>query len=368
MTRRLSGQGPLLPNRKLLYIKQDGEPGAEEARVVAFGATNEEATLGILRASPCPVRVDDLVERIGRRRIPEEALYFEQGVVRLEAHFPDFRAWVSRLAPPTVEVMQREPPDREWAAQELFLELREAMAVPAWLNAWSLASILRRSGQARYLGLNRFSVLERPDDKERVRWCEAMARVLRERGAPTARGELVAELQKKATTFMTTVTVYLARPPFVSCGAGRVGLLERDLPGGAAAMAEALDHLFGVLERSGRGLGPSMVKAEVARLSESHSAWPVEMCLSVARSDPRFRQSKRGVVGLSRWEGVRVPARAEIVEQCLREAGGRVSVEAVQQRIQFYYGAATDRREVGRMANELGAVMREGWLTLEPGE
>ena len=146
--------------RGLLYIKQVGEPGVGEARVVAFGATNQEATLAILRASPRPVPVHVLVERVGRRRIPEEALYFARGLVGHEAHFPDFRAWVAKLAPPAVEVMRREPPGREWAAQELLEELREAMELPAWLNAWHLASILRKSGRARYLGWNRFSTLE----------------------------------------------------------------------------------------------------------------------------------------------------------------------------------------------------------------
>ena len=87
--------------------------------------------------------------------------------------------------------------------------------------------------------------------------------------------------------------------------------------------------------------------------------------MSVLRGDPRFRLSQSGGVGLSQWETVRVPSRAEIVRKCLEEADGRVTVEAVQRRIEAYYGAAPERFAIGAMANRFGAVLRGDWLERE---
>ena len=60
--------------------------------------------------------------------------------------------------------------------------------------------------------------------------------------------------------------------------------------------------------------------------------------------------------------------RAELLRQCLEEAGGRVSVEAVQRRIEAYYGEATDRVGIGLMANRFGAGLRGEWIEREAGE
>ena len=84
--------------------------------------------------------------------------------------------------------------------------------------------------------------------------------------------------------------------------------------------------------------------------------------MSVLRGDPRFRLSQSGAVGLAHWDTVRVPSRAEIVRECLQEADGRVTIEAVQRRIEAYYGAAPERITLGQMANRFGAVLRGEWL------
>jgi hypothetical protein len=41
---------------------------------------------------------------------------------------------------------------------------------------------------------------------------------------------------------------------------------------------------------------------------------------------------------------------------------GRVTVEAVQRRIEAYYGTASERFTIGAMANRFGAVLRGEWL------
>ena len=103
----------------------------------------------------------------------------------------------------------------------------------------------------------------------------------------------------------------------------------------------------------------------MTRLSQTHAQWPAEMCLSVLRGDSRFRLSQSGAVGLSSWETVRVPTRLELLGQCIEEAGGRVSVDAVQRRIEAYYGEASSRVAVGLMANRLGAALRGEWIERE---
>ncbi len=344
--------------REILHIEESGG----QARVVGFGTTRPAAILALLRASTNPMRVEDVIERLERGHMPEEVLFFDSGLIGLEQHFPDFELWREKLVPKAIEVMQQESPERQWLANEILDEIRESTELPDSLNHWRLASLLRRSGRVRYLGRNRFGLLESPEERGRIHYHDELTRILRERGEPMLREDLIAELRRKMTATPSTVAMFLGRPPFVACDSDRVGLYDRDLPGGAEAMAEGLEHVARVLERRERGLGAAKVKTEISRLSQTHASWSQEMCLSVLRGDPRFRLSQSGGVGLSQWEAVRVPSRAEIVRKCLEEAEGRVTVEAVQRRIEAYYGAAPERFAISAIANRFGAVLRGDWL------
>lgn len=350
--------------RELLHIEgpEAAPGGGKEARVVGFGTTTAATLLAMLRASPTPMRVEEVTERLGRCHMPDEVLFLDRGVVGLEQHFPDFRGWMERLAPPALAVLQCEPPERQWLANEILEELRDSVDLPEWLDHWHLAALLRRSGRLRYLGRNRFALLDAPDEQGRIQYRAELARILREHGEPMVREQVIAELGKRTTAIPSSIISQLARPPFLICDADRVGLLDRDLPGGADALIQMLEHVAGLLERRDRGLGAAQIKIEVSRLSQAHAEWSVEMCMSVLRADPRFRLSQSGAVGLSQWESVRVPSRAEIVRQCLEESEGRVSVEAVQRRIEAYYGELPDRIQIGAMANRFGAVLRGNWL------
>ncbi|MFT3770136.1 MAG: 3'-5' exonuclease [Minicystis sp.] len=344
--------------RGLLHVEET----SAEPRVTAVGDTQAAAILAMMRASPVPMRVEELWARLGRGHPPEEVMFFGHGVVGLEQHFPDFAVWMDRLVPAAVRVMERDAPERQWLASELREELREEIEIPEWLTDWHLGSLLRKSGKVRYLGRNRVALLDVPDGQGRVLYHEELIRILRERGEPMPREELVGELRKKTSVADTTVNLCLTRPQFLRCSADRFGLTERDLPGGAEARAEAAEHVATLLEHRERGLGAMQLWAEVARLGPAHAQWTPEMCLSVLRGDARFRLSQAGAVGLASWESVRVPARRELVGQCLEEAGGRVSVEAVQRRIEAYYGEAPGRVSIGQMANRFGAVLRGEWI------
>jgi hypothetical protein len=345
--------------RALLHLDAASAP---EARVTAFGTTHAASLLAILRASPTPVRLDEIWARLGRGDVPDEVLLFGSHQIGLERHFPDFASWMERLVPAAIQVMEREGPERQWLAGELLDELREPHDVPEWLTEWHLGGLLRKSGQVRYLGRLRVALLDAADDRGRLQFHDELLRILREHGEPMAREDLIAELRKRTSIRELTVRQCLTRHRFLRCGGDRIGLIERDLPGGADALAAAASHAAALLEQRGRGVGAAELQAEVVRLSPDHARWTTDMCLSVLRSDARFRLSNAGAVGLASWESVRVPTRMELVRQCIEEAGGRVRVEVVRRRIRAFYGEAPDRMRIGMMANRFGAGLRGDWI------
>lgn len=81
--------------RDLLHVE---EAGGGEGRVVGFGATQAAAIPALLRASPVPMRVEDVAARFGKN-MPEEVLYFDRGLVGLEHHFPDFPVRMANVVP-----------------------------------------------------------------------------------------------------------------------------------------------------------------------------------------------------------------------------------------------------------------------------
>lgn len=86
--------------------------------------------------------------------------------------------------------------------------------------------------------------------------------------------------------------------------------------------------------------------------------------MSVVRNDSRFRMSISGNVGLADWESVRVPTRAELVKQCMEEGNGRVTVEAIQDRIAAVYGVAPERLHLGQYANRFGGRLDGEWVVV----
>jgi hypothetical protein len=83
-----------------------------------------------------------------------------------------------------------------------------------------------------------------------------------------------------------------------------VGLVERDLPGGAAAQARAAGRVAALLERRGEAMSARQLHAEVRKLGGAHARWTEEMCSSALRGDARFRHTRAGV-GLARREAGR---------------------------------------------------------------
>lgn len=165
--------------------------------------------------------------------------------------------------------MEREGPERQWLAHALREDLAEPMEIPDWLTAAHLASLLRRSGRVTYLGRLRVALLDREDGPDPVPR-GICRRLLLTRGGPMTRDELLSALRSRMTVRELTFAGLLLRPQFLHCDDERVGLTERDLPGGTEALAMALEHMAGVMERRQRGFGRGQVLAEIAALSPAH--------------------------------------------------------------------------------------------------
>jgi hypothetical protein len=346
------------------HLVVDGKRGT--SRVVAFGVTRKAmhgaALLAALRASPRPMRTELIRERFGDVDLPSEALVLGRGLVGLERHFPNFAAWMERLVPAAIRVMERSPPERQWHPRELREALREELRIPKWLTHWHIGTLLRRSGKVRCMGRMTFVLPSAPDGQPVIVVRYELVRVLRAHGGPMPRAELVAELRRRISADANMIHVYLSRPPFLRCDQSRYGLLERDLPGGKKALTKAADHMAALLGRRGRGLATAELRAELRLLGSVYAGWTREMCVSALGSDDRFRRSAVGALGLSSWESVRIPSRRELVRQCLDKGGGRASVAAVQRRINAYYGEAPARARIAMIAKRVGAELRGKWL------
>lgn len=334
-----------------------------DERVVAIGDSRRAEALGILRASPTPMNVDELYRRVGSRlHFTDEFLYFGPRTVGVEQHFPEFARWRSLLVPAARALIESTAPDRQWTCSELLEELREEHELPEWLNAFCLGSLVRGSPELVYLGRLRVALPAGEESQTRVFIHEAVEKILREAGAPVSKDELFAKLRARLGASPLTLQALLAKPGFVRVDDDRVGLLDRDVPGGAEAIAEALDQLEAILDRRGRGLSSHHASAEVRQLSLPHEAWTEALMMSLVRGDGRFRTSRSGAIGLSAWESTRVPTRQELLRAALDEASGRVSVEAVCDRIEAYFGDRPTRGTLGGMAAASGASLDGGWI------
>lgn len=330
--------------------------------VVAVGDSRAAAIVVLLSDSPTPLPVAEVRALTGSGAPPEEVLVFAGGRMGLERHIPDFDRLMRRLVPRAVDLMTREGPDRQWLAREILAALRRSSTVPPWLDPWQMSSLLRRSGKVRYLGRMRVALPGSPGSEERMHIHPAIVGILRANGGPMHRDELVARLDAKTGTSELTLKQALQSAPVYRVDEHRYGLLERDVPGGPSALADALEHIAAALARRRRGLGAVPLAAKVARLSADHARWGPQTCLAVCRADARFRVSRSGAVGLATWEDVRVPSRAELTRQCLEESGGRVSVEAIEARIHAHYGVRPTRATTAGIAKEAGAALRGGWV------
>lgn len=335
----------------------------EHGRMLSFGRERVAEVLGFLSRCPEPVSIRELEATLGaRRHLPDEVFYFDFGVVGLEQHFADYATWKRRLVPICVGVMESDL--RQWRVADLLDAVRERIELPEWFGVWNLAEILRRSSEVRYL--NRLRVtLPGVNDGTRLQPAELAEQLLLEHGAPLPYRALLRRVTSQTMLNRSTFRQTMFQLPFVEVDEELIGLMERDVPGGARAIARFGDALAEELMRANRGLGGGRLASLLARLGGVHARWTVQMARGVARVDPRFQLPPGAVggVGLAAWEGARVPTRAAIILDCVEEHGGRVPVRVVLDRLHAEHGMWMDRRLLGTYVYRNGLRMRGGEIS-----
>jgi Sigma-70, region 4 len=345
---------------QLFWTRLQAHLHFEESKNQVFGFGNTRATevTAFLRSCGLPVRMADLQAMFGRFHGFDELLYVDRGLVTLPECVPDFAKWQARLVPLCVAIMRDDERERQWSAVELLDEVRQRARVPEWLGHWYLAGMLKRSEEVVYLGRLRVALPDQDNSEQRIHLEPLLIDLLTNANHPLQLDQLLEQARTHTSFPELTYSMMVKRPPFVQVDEHRVGLIERDVPGGPEAVAAFEEALADELAKRQLGMSPTELAHFVGGISDTHARWTWWMARSIARGDTRFRLSQTGAVGLSDWDDVRVPTRAQLLLACLDEDNGRTSVAKIQGRITELYGRCPSRTQVGLLAAGLGASMR----------
>lgn len=338
----------------------------DPTQVNGFGRYRDAAVIAFLNAQDEPVPVSLLEEKVGRGGLPDEVLYFKRGVVGLKKHFPDFDDWAERLVPAVVDVMNQLPAGRQWLVPELHEELRARELLPDWMGHWHLASLLRSSGRVEYLGRLRVALRGGGQQQERLRFEDLFLELLEDAGSPLPFDELLRQARTRSDVREETAKILLNQAPFVRLDEARIGLVERDIPGGPEAVAVAVDAVAAHLAQTQRGLTPHQATLLVQRLSEVHAGWSRQLVVSLLRSEASLRIDRSKNIGLDEWDDSRCPTRAEFLRREVARAGGQLAIDQAQARMAELYGRAPDRGQLGALAAEVGLQLTGTELTHSP--
>lgn len=339
--------------------------------VMGYGRYRTDDVIAFLNGQPEPVRIEVLEEHCGRGSLPDDVLHFRRGVVGLKRHFPDFDDWSNRLVPAALDVMQERPAGRQWLVPEIHEALRERGLLPEWLGHWHLASLLRLSGQVDYLGRLRVALKDSGQD-ERLQYLQLLQRVLEDAGTPLPFDELLARARVQTDILETTATLRVAAAPFVRMDESRIGLVERDIPGGPQAVAGAIEAVVRVLSDTQLGLTPHQATQIVNGLSDVHATWTRQLVTSVLRNESTIRIDRTKNIGLDEWDDARCPTRPEFMRREVQHAGGRLPMAKLYASMDAFYGRAPDRGSLGVMAQQVGltivgdTIMRAASTAPEP--
>jgi hypothetical protein len=323
---------------------------------LGYGRHRDDEVVAFLNSQEAPIPIALVEERCGRGRLPEEVLYFKRGVVGLKRHFPEFDAWMERLVPAALEVMKERPAGRQWLVPEIHEALHERGLVPEWLGHWHLASLLRLSKQVDYLGRLRVAAKE-SGQEQRLQYEETLESLLEEAGGPLDFTELLDRARVRTDISDGGAASTVISAPFVRLDDRRIGLVERDIPGGPQAVAGAIEAVVQKLNETERGLTPHQATQLVNALSADHATWTRQLVTSVLRNEPSVRIDRSKNIGLDDWDDVRCPTRPEFVRREVQRAGGTLSIAALVASMEEVFGRAPDRSSLGVLVTQVGLTI-----------
>ncbi len=328
------------------------------AMVAGIRDTRAARLISYVSASPEPVPVAELQEKFGRGQMPPELIYVNRGVVALPHHVPGFYRWSSRIVPLCIQIMNREDAIRQWTSFELLDELQDVARLPDWLGHWVLASMLRLSGEVKYLGRARVALHNESEETERFYFHTLAKEVLTHAGKPLDKDAISKEIERKASMCEQTLLQFLCRPPFVQVSSDVFGLISRDLPGGVEAQIRACQEIVDALEQRQKGMSLIELTRFVHSLGGDFEKWTPEMVRSVARGDDNLQLNRVGSTGLAIWDDLRVPNRLDILRACIDEDGGTTTIEKVLQRMEATVGDRPSRQYLGSLCALAGVRIR----------
>jgi Bacterial RNA polymerase, alpha chain C terminal domain/Sigma-70, region 4 len=355
----------LLPGSLAVHIAADIQAELHRADVggwpmyMGVGDSRLSAVLAFVRASDVPVSVHALEERFGRGALPNEVVHVARGAVMAPERIPDFALWQERLADACARVMAQEGAERQWSSEELLERLEPLAQLPAWLNPWHLAGMLRLSGKVTYLGRLRFCPIEQ--QREGRAYIHEVAReVLRAAGKPLSDADLRERVvQRTAVSDLAWSSLATgARGGVIRVDDGAFGLVDRDVPGGEAALVEAEDVLVTALRGRDTGLSLPQACAALVEANDQFRAYTAALVHALARRSTRLRTSHNGAVGLVEWDDVRVPGVRAMLRQALSELGGRVPIDVFVARVAALHGTRPTRPVLASLAISSGARVR----------
>jgi hypothetical protein len=321
--------------------------------VLGTGATKWDQIRAYLMESPGPVplsRIEGLFGRLPTR--PPDILLVRSGQLTLPAKIPGFEKWERRLVPLCLQIMRERGPTLQWMADDLLEALREVTNVPGFVTPWLLAGMLRRSGKVVDLRRQRFALRE-AGSQNRVLFTPTLLEYVERAGRPVPRSELREYLSRKTTFRELSFNLALTRLPLLPVDAHRVGLLDRDVPGGREAMVQAGQLLKAWLEERGEGLAYRKALTALQEASIRFAAWTPEIVAAVPRMHVEFCSNRSGI-GLARWGEVRIPTRAKLVQAVVDEGRGEARIAEVMERIREVHGVVPSRASLGSLAYQLG--------------
>ncbi len=290
-----------------------------EPMIIARGSTRRARILEHLLRSPAGVPIKEIEELFGRGALPDEAVYIRRGLATLPDHLPGFEEWAKRLAVPLAAYVTAEGADREWMARTLLEYAKSIAKLPEWITPMLLAHMLERSGQFDSLGRQRLT-LAGAKVAERTHLLPKLTELVEAAGAPVEDTSLHEQLKQHVEVLEQTYVLLRTTPPLFRLDDGRIGLMPRDLPGGADAADVVVRSLVRKISEAQQKVRFDDALVGVQALGGVYTQWSIGHIRGVARASDALRPTRSAI-------GVREVEESEPVESSVEDDGEPPSVE-----------------------------------------